>query len=552
MLRLIVPYRGYNRSMIKPRELESDGGRDIWATMTAAERGDTETLRALLQRDPGLSRAEYFYTHPIHFAVRSGRLEAVRMLLDGGADPEWNGHHDGSLIEMAQERGHDAVVQLLAEARERRSRVVPGEEHPIHKAAQADDAARVRELLDADPSLVNRGDRSGGSPLHRAAIGSAWRVIDLLLDRGANIHATHSVARGCGGGWGTNDTQAVDLAIWGSNLCAPSRGDFKTALLLVSRGADHDLTVAAALGDMERVTALLNQDPACLGKARANGRRALTAAVEFRHPQAARLLLERGADPKWPESGAPRGAALRLAAGMNDPAMVELLLAHGADPNSGIDSGGSATWAASPSLRPLLIAHGGKLDSYDSVWLNDDEEVVRRAKADPASAECGCGGVFTAAVTNGKRDLLLRLLEAGIRVPPTVTACRSYLMENLEMFQVLLAHGMNPDLPNWQGQTFLHDLCSGGRRGQFTKTKERAEILLAAGASLTSREDEYSSTPLGWAARTNMLEMVEFLIARGAPLNLPDDPAWATPLAWATRRGHMEAAEILRRHGAAR
>jgi ankyrin repeat protein len=381
-------------------------------------------------------------------------------------------------------------------------------------------------------------------------LGSARRVVELLLDRGANIHAVHSVARGCGGGWGTNDTQAIDLAIWGSNLCAPSRGDFKTALLLVSRGAAHDLTVAAALGGMERVTALLDQDPACLGKARANGRRALTAAVEFRHPAIARLLLERGADPRWPETGAPSGAALRLAVGMNDRAMVELLLAHGADPNSGIASGGSATWAASPSLRPLLIAHGGELDSYDSVWLNDDEAIVRRAKADPASAECGCSGVFTAVVTNGKRDLLLRLLEAGIRVPPTVTACRSYLMENLEMFQILLAHGMNPDLPNWHGQTFLHDLCGGGRRGQFTKTKERAEVLLAAGASLTPREDEYSSTPLGWAARTNMPEMVEFLIARGAPLNLPDDPHWATPLAWAERRGHTEVAEILRRSGA--
>ena len=59
------------------------------------------------------------------------------------------------------------------------------------------------------------------------------------------------------------------------------------------------------------------------------------------------------------------------------------------------------------------------------------------------------------------------------------------------------------------------------------------------------------STPLAWAARTNMPEMVEFLLARGALTNLPDDEPWATPLAWAERRGHAEVAEILRKHGAA-
>ena len=73
--------------MIKPPELMSDSGRDIWATIRAAEAGDTDTLRGLLQRDPGLSRAEYFYTHPIHFAVRSGHLEAVQLLLGAAVDP---------------------------------------------------------------------------------------------------------------------------------------------------------------------------------------------------------------------------------------------------------------------------------------------------------------------------------------------------------------------------------------------------------------------------------------------------------------------------------
>jgi ankyrin repeat protein len=188
--------------MIKRRELESDKGRDIWDTMTAATAGDTPTLRRLLERDPTLSQAEYWYTQPIHFAVREGHLEAVQMLLESGADPEWNGYHDGSLIEMATDRGHETIAQLLEEARKRRGRVAPAGDHPIHVAAEADDVQRVRKFLDDDSTLLERGDGAGGTPLHRAVLGSARRVIEHLLDRGANIHAVHSVARGAGGDGG--------------------------------------------------------------------------------------------------------------------------------------------------------------------------------------------------------------------------------------------------------------------------------------------------------------------------------------------------------------
>jgi ankyrin repeat protein len=146
----------------------------------------------------------------------------------------------------------------------------------------------------------------------------------------------------------------------------------------------------------------------------------------------------------------------------------------------------------------------------------------------------------------------MRLLDAGFRVPAVLTACRGYLLENTEMFRILLDSGMSPDLPNWQRQSFLHELCRGGKRGQIGRQLKLATILLDAGASISGREEEYGSTPLGWAARTNMPEMVEFLLARGAPTNLPDDEPWATPLAWAERRGHAEVAEILRKHGAAR
>ena len=79
-------------------------------------------------------------------------------------------------------------------------------------------------------------------------------------------------------------------------------------------------------------------------------------------------LLEAGADPRWPEYGADTGASLRIAVAKPDNrAMVELLLGHGADPNGEIDSGGTAVWGAPPELRPLLIAHGGRVDSSEAV-----------------------------------------------------------------------------------------------------------------------------------------------------------------------------------------
>ena len=539
-----------HRSLIKPPELDSEEGGVVWDAITASEDGDVDTLRRLLERDRGLSRAEYWYTPAIHFAVREGHLEAVTLLLDAGADPEWNGLHDVSLIDMARERGHADVARLLEEVRDRRGRVLAGPaSHPIHEAIAREDIDEVRRLLDADPGLVNVGNDVGASPLHRAAGRGAHELTALLLDRGANVHAVLSSARGLGGGFWT-DLQAIDLAIWNGRR----PGNRRMAELLIEHGATSDLAVGAALGDLDRVRQILDAEPSRIRETRPSGRRPLSAAVEAGHDAVARLLLERGADPNWGEPTAPRGRSLQAASSAGRRDLVELLLAYGADPNSAVDSSGNAvSAAATPEIRALLVARGGAPDPYDTGWIDDDEEVCRvtESPADPVRVSAA----FAMVAGDGRKDRLDRLFSAGLRVPAVLTGCQGYLLAHTEMLRLLLAHGMSPDLMNWQHQTLLHLACEARDyrgRPQTDGSLERAAILLDAGANLSARDDEYRSTPLGWAARTNGVEMVKFLLTRGAATNLPDDEPWATPLAWAERRGNAEIVAILRQHGAER
>ncbi|HTG72592.1 MAG TPA: ankyrin repeat domain-containing protein [Terriglobia bacterium] len=504
--------------MIKPVELESAEGKDIWNTLTAAAAGDAPALRHLLERNARLAKAEYWYAPAVHFAAREGHVDAVRLLLEAEADPERNGLNDRNLIEMARERGHEEIAQMLERARDRRGRVVAQKlDHPIHRAAGLGDAKAVSSLLDADASIIDRGNRLGLTPLHLAVLGGSRPVVTLLFDRGANLDA-----RGGGG-----DLQAIDLAVWGWR---GKSGNPDIARLLISCGATYDLPVAAALGDLYAVRQKLDESPSRIREARPSGRRPLSAAVESGHDDVARLLLERGADPTWDEPNAPRGTALHAASQMGNLTMVKALLDHGADPNEDIDSAASAlAFAATPEIRALLESHGADIGLFDPKWVENDDELRRVASE-----------AFT--MNADRADLLARMLSAGLRMPAVHTACQGYLL-NADALRTLLAHGMSPDQMNWQHQTLLHHAST-------RSDSECAAILLNAGATITARDDEYRSTPLGWAARVNSLTMVEFLLSHGAPTNLPDDAPWATPLAWATRRGHSQIVEMLRIAGA--
>ena len=162
---------------------------------------------------------------------------------------------------------------------------------------------------------------------------------------------------------------------------------------------------------------------------------------------------------------------------------------------------------------------------------------------------------FAMVVGDGRRDRLERLLTAGLRVPTVLTGCQTYLLTHADMLRTLLAHGMSPNLMNWQRQTLLHHICRQPKMKRWISSGaadavEKAAILLDAGADISARDEEYRSTPLAWAARSGAVEMVKFLLSRGVPTNHPDDEPWATPLVWAERRQHPKVVSILRHHRA--
>src|SRR5687768_7153240 len=113
--------------MLQPAELKSDEpltwssgrGTDVWAMFQACATGDLETVRSLIAKDPSLARSHYDYRKPLYFAVRENRIEVARLLLELDTNPLdlWV---DDSPIEIARDRGYDAMERMLADTLESR------------------------------------------------------------------------------------------------------------------------------------------------------------------------------------------------------------------------------------------------------------------------------------------------------------------------------------------------------------------------------------------------------------------------------------------------
>jgi uncharacterized protein len=148
-------------------------------------------------------------------------------------------------------------------------------------------------------------------------------------------------------------------------LQAIYRGDRDEAERLA---ADRDLDVfeASALGDVERLRALLDAEPGLANAWAADGFQPLGLASFFGQADAARVLVQHGAEVNSASRNQMKVMPLHSAAAAQDPdvryEIAQLLLEAGADPNARQQDEYTPLMAADQhgdvQLRDLLVAHG--------------------------------------------------------------------------------------------------------------------------------------------------------------------------------------------------
>ena len=149
-------------------------------------------------------------------------------------------------------------------------------------------------------------------------------------------------------------------------LQAIYRGHQARADELLAADPELDVFEAAAIGRTERLADLLDKDPSLANAWAEDGFQPLGLASFFGHVNAARLLVERGAEVNSASRNDFKVMPLHSAAATGDPdvryELAKLLLEHGADPNARQQDDFTPLMAADQHederLRLLLVEHG--------------------------------------------------------------------------------------------------------------------------------------------------------------------------------------------------
>jgi ankyrin repeat protein len=405
----------------------------------APETNYAEVAKLLLANKADVNAKDNDGNTPLHIAGRTGRKDVAESLLANKAEVNAKNSDGKTPLDLAVERENKDVAELLCASNADVNSMRKDGWTPLHRAvlnrgtdvaavllahnaninAQGRDNART-PLLDAalrgkrdmvELLLTNNADvnakdiTDGKTPLHWAAIGGWKSVVALLLSNKADINIKDLAGR----------TPLDEAVFW-------YRGG--VAELLMANKAEVNALDAAAMGDLERLKAVLKNNPDLVSsKDHESGRTPLHWAARNGQIDVAELLLSNKADvnAKDKEDITP----LHLA---GYKAMVELLLANKAQVNARSATDMTplhvAARAGKKDAVELLLANKADINAKDNngdtplhmvadEGLEDMVELLLANKADVNARNAGGWTPLDPATAKNQRDVV-KLLQSWI------------------------------------------------------------------------------------------------------------------------------------------
>ena len=231
--------------------------------VNALHAGDVARVRTLLEGHEEVRASvnaplSYFDSRPVARATKN--LPLLDLLLSYGADLN---------LKSAWWAGGFGLLEIGITPEEAAPLIARGATVDVFAAAHLGMFDRLRELIDADPSLVHARGGDGKTPLHCAR---TVEIARFLIDRGAGI-----------------DVRDVDHESTSVQYLVHDAPD--VARLLISRGAWFDIFAAIGLRDSALVKRSLAEDPQ---------------ALEHRIGQGKYQVAHNGTKPATPEEIADR------------------------------------------------------------------------------------------------------------------------------------------------------------------------------------------------------------------------------------------------------
>ena len=471
----------------------------------AMQRGDKQTVQALLKKKADVNAAQSDGATALHWAAYLQDAEATALLIRAGAKVETTNNYGVTPLVLAATSGNAAVVDLLVKAGANPNTPVRAGETPLMLAARSGSVEAVKALLLGGATVDAKESWNGQNALMWAAAEAQAPAMQALIEGGAEIGARSNA--------GTTPL-----------LFAVRRGDMASVNVLLKAGADVNekrpdyaspLLVAIINGHEDLVDLLLEKgaDPNAEGgstQLTVPGMRARAQKIELKTPAYREQLRDigteggNGQNNSW---GRPLQAAVHVAnwhvsdefisVNIDRLRVIKSLIKHGADVN-GRNTDMEPRWSGARYRRRLVGAtaflFAAKANDIEAMRLlienGADPKINTYANITPLMASAGI-----AWASNQERASEAQVLEVVKMLVEEIGADVNFIADTGEsamhaaayrgvntVVQYLFDKGAKLDVVDKSGRTPLQ-VADGVEYGNsFAAQPHTAELLRKLGA----------------------------------------------------------------------